>query len=191
MTIYDPWRDLIVGPPRDHFAQVYRDDRALIEAVSLFTGAALGRNEAVILVATRAHATAIEQRLEDDGFDVPALKGWGQLASLDAEELLSRFMVEGAPDEARFKAAMRQLIAWGRRGPLPERARVRRDGGPAVVREPACGDPSRRALERRDRGTLDLAVLRLLPRCQGAPGARFPPGLRALHTHVIPVEACA
>jgi hypothetical protein len=86
MTIYDPWRDLIVEPvSRDHIVQVYRDARVLIEAVSLFTGAALGRNEAVILVATLPHARAVELRLEDDGFDVKTLKSWGQLDTLDAK----------------------------------------------------------------------------------------------------------
>ena len=56
MTIHEPWRGLIAEPmARDHFVQVYRDERVLIEAISLFAGAALGRNEAVILVATAGH----------------------------------------------------------------------------------------------------------------------------------------
>ena len=72
MTIHDPWRGLIAEPvSRDHFVQVYRDDRVLVEAVSLFAGAALGRNEAVILVATREHGEAVERCLGSDGFDVP------------------------------------------------------------------------------------------------------------------------
>src|SRR6267142_7232131 len=34
MAIYDPWRDKIAEPmARDHFVQVYRDERVLIEAV--------------------------------------------------------------------------------------------------------------------------------------------------------------
>ena len=71
MAIHDPWRDLIVEPmARDHFVQVYRDERVLIEAVSLFAGAALGRNEAVILVATREHGSAVEESLDRDGFDM-------------------------------------------------------------------------------------------------------------------------
>src|SRR5688572_22007204 len=112
MAIQDPWRNLIAEPlSRDHFVQVYRDDRMLLEAISLFAGAALGRNEAVIVVATNARGQALEKSLGDDGFDVPLLKSWGQLTILDAEEVLSRFMVEGLPDEARFKSVIRELIA--------------------------------------------------------------------------------
>jgi hypothetical protein len=75
MAIYEPWRDKIAEPmARDHFVQVYRDERVLIEAVSLFAGAALGCNEAVVLVATRAHGDAVEESLARDGFDIPTLK---------------------------------------------------------------------------------------------------------------------
>ena len=112
MTIHEPWRDLIAEPvTRDHYVQVYRDERVLVEAVSLYAGAALGRSEAVLLVATAEHGQAFEESLVRDGYDVAMLKGWGQLQILDAEEVLSRFMVDGSPDEQRFKSVIRDLVS--------------------------------------------------------------------------------
>jgi len=193
MTIYNPWRDLIVEPvSRDHFVQVYRDDRVLIEAVSLFTGAALGRNEAVILVATRQHAQAVEQRLEDDGFDVKTLKSWGQLDSRDAEEVLSRFMVEGTPDEALFKAAMRELVGSVKGSRRFRNVRVYGEMVDLLWPENL---PAAARLEELWNDVIEEHSISLFcAYCLDAKGSEervFPPALRNLHTHVIPVEACA
>lgn len=193
MTIYNPWRDLIVEPvSRDHFVQVYRDDRVLIEAVSLFTGAALGRNEAVILVATRQHAQAVEQRLEDDGFDVKTLKSWGQLDSRDAEEVLSWFMVEGTPDEALFKAAMRELVGSVKGSRRFRNVRVYGEMVDLLWPENL---PAAARLEELWNDVIEEHSISLFcAYCLDAKGSEervFPPALRNLHTHVIPVEACA
>ena len=52
MQIQPPWKDLLVEPlARDHVVQLYRDEQFLVEAVTLFTGIALGKGEAVVLVA--------------------------------------------------------------------------------------------------------------------------------------------
>jgi len=68
MKIQPPWKDLLVEPlAREHVVQLYRDERNLVEAVALFTGIALGKGEAVVLVATPTHVQAIEHRLEATG----------------------------------------------------------------------------------------------------------------------------
>jgi len=193
MTIYDPWRDLIAEPlSRDHLVQVYRDDRVLVEAVSLFTSAALGRNEAVILVVKRQHAKALEQRLEDDGFDVKTLKSWGQLQSLDAEEVLSRFMVEGTPDESRFKAAMREVVGSVRGSGRFPNVRVYGEMVDLLWRD------NLKAATRLEELWNDViqehSISLFCAYCLDAKGSEervFPPALRNLHTHVVPVEACA
>ena len=38
------------------------------------------------------------------------MKSWGQITILDAQDVLSRFMVDGTPDEARFKTVIGELI---------------------------------------------------------------------------------
>jgi hypothetical protein len=171
---------------------VYRDDRVLVEAVSLFAGAAFGRNEAAVLVATRPHAEAVEQRLEDDGFDVATLKRWAQLSMPDAEEVLSRFMVDGMPDETRFKAVVRDLVTATR---ASGRFRTVRVYGEMVNVLWADNLPAAIRLEELWNDAIEEHSISLF--CSycldagGRQGRVFPPDLRALHSHLIPVEGAA
>jgi len=190
MTIHDPWRDLIVEPmARDHFVQVYRDEQVLIEAVSLFAGAALGRNEAVVIVATREHGDAVAESLTGDGFDVDTLEHWGQLSILDAEEVLSRFMVDGRPDEERFKAVIRELI-----GSIKSARRFRdvRVYGEMVNLLWSDNLPAAARLEELWNEVIEEHAISLFcAYCldgNGAPDRVFPSHLRGLHTHCIPLE---
>jgi hypothetical protein len=190
MAIYEPWRDKIAEPmARDHFVQVYRDERVLIEAVSLFAGAALGRNEAVVLVATGEHGDAVEETLGREGFEIPTLKSWGQIAILDAQEVLTRFMVDGSPDEARFKAVIRKLI-----GEVKSARRFRdvRVYGEMVNLLWSDNLPAATRLEELwneaiEEHSISLFCAYCLDGC-GQPDRVFPPDLRALHTHCIPIE---
>jgi hypothetical protein len=86
----------------DHFVQFYRDDSVVIEAVAGFIAAGLGKVEGGIVIATNAHRHAIEERLEAQGADLPAARLRRQYVSLDAEETLAGFMVDGMPDETLF-----------------------------------------------------------------------------------------
>jgi hypothetical protein len=193
MPIHDPWRDLIAEPvSRDHYVQVYRDERVLVEAVALYAGAALGRNEAVILVATAEHGAAVEESLARDGFDVPLLKTWGQLNILDAQEVLSRFMVDGAPDEARFKGVIRDLMAATK---ASGRFRDVRVYGEMVNLLWSENLPAATRLEELwndviEEHSISLFCAYCLDGC-GQAERVFPPDLRALHTHFIPLEGGA
>ena len=191
MTIHEPWRGLIADPmPRDHFVQVYRDERVLIEAISLFAGASLGRNEAVIIVATETHRLAVERCLEDDGFDVPAMKGWGQLTILDAEELLSRFMIDGAPDETRFKALIAEIVASVR---ASRRFRDVRVYGEMVNLLWSDNLPAATRLEELWNDVLEEHAISLFcAYCldgQSHGADALPAAVRQLHTHFIPLES--
>ena len=190
-TIQYPWRNLVTEPvTRDHFVQVYRDDRVLIEAVSLFAGAALGRHEAVVIIATGTHAQKVEACLQNDGFDVDDLKRWRQLCILDAADTLSRFMVDGMPEPLLFKAAIRELLQS-----------VKRDGQFRTVR--AYGEmvnllwtenlPAALRLEELWNEVIQEHSISLFcAYCLDGDGTAqrtFPPDLRAVHNHFIPLEA--
>jgi hypothetical protein len=192
LSIRDPWRSLIEAPlSRDHLVQVYRDERALVEAIALFSGAALGRNEAVILVATGPHAAAVERRLADDGFDVALVKSSRQLQVRDAAELLSRFMVDGMPDEGRFKTDLDELVGAAR---ASGRFRDVRVYGEMVNLLWSDNLPAAARLEELWNEALEDHSLSLF--CAycldagGNPERVFPPELRRLHTHIVPIEAC-
>lgn len=193
MAIQYPWRNLLAEPLRhDHIVQVYRDPRVLVEAVSLFAAAAIGRGEAVVLIATADHAVRVERRLESHGFEVADLARWGQLTILHARETLARFMVDHMPDPVLFKACVRDLLAS-----------VTGSGRFRVVR--AYGEMVDLLWKDNLLGALRLEQLwndvihehAISLFCAygldgDGPSRRiFPPDLRALHNRYIPVEAGA
>ena len=112
--------------PCGHIVYPYTDEDHVTEAVCLFVSSGLAQDEAVVLVMTRDHCGPIRRRLEREGFNLDALEASGQLACLDAGELLREFMVNGMPDESLFKNAV---------GPIIDRARASGgEGHPRMVR---------------------------------------------------------
>jgi KaiC/GvpD/RAD55 family RecA-like ATPase len=96
--------------PCSHIVYPYTDEVHVTEAVCLFTSAGLRKSEAVPLIMTKDHRDAIRKRLEKDGFNLAALERTGQLRFIDAEELLSTFMVNGTPDSTLFESSVRKII---------------------------------------------------------------------------------
>ena|SRR5579863_6372999 len=96
--------------PCAHIVYPYTDEAHVTEAVCLFTSAGLRKSEAVPLIMTKDHRDAIRKRLAKDGFNLAALERTGQLRFIDAEELLSTFMVNGAPDSSLFENSVRKII---------------------------------------------------------------------------------
>ena len=97
------------GP--EHFVQFYEADAFLISSLGGFVGAGLAEGDACIVVATVAHRDALDARLRTDGFDLDAARACGQYVSLDASEMLSRFMSGGLPDANRFSEVVEGVVA--------------------------------------------------------------------------------
>jgi DcmR-like sensory protein len=95
VTVHDPFLS-------GHFVQFYEHDNVLVENVCRMALRGLSQNGSAVLVATEAHRIAIESRLGVLGLNIADLLTSGRLTSLDADETLSKFMVDGWPDEARF-----------------------------------------------------------------------------------------
>jgi len=190
MRIQAPWKDLLVEPlARDHVVQLYRDERFLVESVALFTGIALGKGEAVVLVATPAHARASEERLGASGFCVEDVKHWGQLTLRDAAETLAGFMVHDMPDPVLFKTIIGSVIQRAAAASRNGRVRVygemvnllwRRNLAAAARLETLWND------------VIHSHSISLLCTYHLDGDRRpFPSDLRAAHSHLIPVEAYA
>ena len=105
----------------EHFVQFYETDEFLLDSVSGFIGAGLGAGAACILIATKAHREALEERLQATGLDVSIASTRGTYLSLDAGETLAMFMVDGLPEPARFAEVVGSLIERAVKG----RRRVR------------------------------------------------------------------
>lgn len=100
----------------DHFAQFYESDAYLMTALSAFVSAGLHAGDAVIVVATPKHRETLEALLENAGLSVIAASAAGQYLSLDAAELLAKFMVDGAPDAKRFDELVKPMIVQAAAG---------------------------------------------------------------------------
>jgi PAS domain S-box-containing protein len=103
----------------DHLVHFYEEDQSLIDSVAAFIGAALGAGEGAIVIATRAHREAIADKLIGQGVDLRTLVHRRQYVELDAAQTLNQFMVDGSPDEERFRAVVGNVIETtgkGRRG---------------------------------------------------------------------------
>ncbi len=90
--------------------QFYADDSFLLEGLSRFIGSALGAGDAGIVIATKAHRDELNRRLEALGLDTARSAAQGRFVSLDAQETLAKFMVDGWPDEARFSEVIGGVI---------------------------------------------------------------------------------
>ena len=93
-----------------HVVQLYSDDAFLLEILTGFIGGALSAGDGALVVATRAHADSLEQRLRQRGLDTGMAIRQGRYIVLDARELLPRFMVNDSVDEDRFTEVIRTAL---------------------------------------------------------------------------------
>ena len=102
------WPDRATG----HFVRFYHAESLLVDEVVDFAREALYFGGCAILIATRAHLSAMMPRLAELGpVRDGASKAGGGLVSIDAEAALAGFMVDGWPDEARFFATIGSVMA--------------------------------------------------------------------------------
>ncbi|RJG03995.1 MEDS domain-containing protein [Noviherbaspirillum sedimenti] len=87
----------------EHVVQFYENDQFLIEKVSDFISAGLDAGAAGIVIATAVHLQALEKslRISSDQENYIAL---------EAESLLSKFMIDGRPHEQRFREVMGDIL---------------------------------------------------------------------------------
>ena len=108
----------------EHIVQFYQDDKFLIDAVSGFIGAALAAGDAAIMIGTGAHREGVEQVLKNRGLDIAQAARQGRFIALDATETLSKFMVDGVPDEGRFNAVIGDPLTRAASSVAKERRRI-------------------------------------------------------------------
>ncbi|MEO6721853.1 MAG: MEDS domain-containing protein [Ferruginibacter sp.] len=96
--------------PCDHVVQMYENDKIFLDSLEGFIGSGFIAGDSVIIIATTEHRSAIQARLEQQGFDLEALSSAKQYIALDAKETLSRFMVNNWPDENLFMELITTLL---------------------------------------------------------------------------------
>jgi diguanylate cyclase (GGDEF)-like protein len=98
------------GCGHDHAVEFYETEAYLVHTVVSFARDALRAGDAVLIVATADHRRRFATGLRRDGVDLEAAIAQGRYLALDAATVLHGFMVDGAPDPARFAAAVKPLL---------------------------------------------------------------------------------
>ena len=97
--------------PCEHLVHFYEEDDAFVGSLVDFAAAGLRAGESVVIIATPMHRNSLVRRLPAEGVDLAAAMRTDQYIALDAEETLSRFMVDGWPDDDRFHRLVHELLA--------------------------------------------------------------------------------
>ena len=113
------WGDIA---PCNHLVQIYESEPVFMDTLENFVISGLGSGEAVVLIATSAHLSALEARLEDKGFDLPSLKADDQYIPFIAEVTLKKIVVNDWPDEALFNELVSEIQSRAGKGKRKVRA---------------------------------------------------------------------
>jgi PAS domain S-box-containing protein len=95
----------------EHFVQFYEADTALLESVRGYVASGLAAGAAAIVIATRAHLDELERQWKSDGLDLEAARSSGQYTGLDADETLSRLLLDDWPQPKRFLDVIGSVVA--------------------------------------------------------------------------------
>lgn len=109
------WQDLLSAPASaSHIVQLYDSDDFLASAVAFFSAEGLRRGEAVLLTGTSEHLRGVQRELSLMGVNTEAALRQGQLMVSDAARGVEAIMSDGSPNDARFEAAMIDVLARAR-----------------------------------------------------------------------------
>jgi hypothetical protein len=100
--------------PCNHVVQIYESDDIVLDSLETFIISGLTNNESVIIIATPQHLKALNRKLILKGYDPEKLQNEQVYQALDAEEILSKFMVNGWPDDEKFMEVVTSLISRAR-----------------------------------------------------------------------------
>jgi signal transduction histidine kinase/ActR/RegA family two-component response regulator len=98
------------APAADHVVQFYDDDAVLIETLVDYVGTGLATGQACLVIATKDHRDASEERLRAAGLDLAAAHAAGQYVAADAADTLTGIEVAGDVDPRRFAEAVDALF---------------------------------------------------------------------------------
>jgi hypothetical protein len=102
--------------PCEHLVQIYQDDGAFLDSLEGFVAGGLLAGDAVVVIATPSHLASLDDRLVKRGVDTAAAESIEQYITLDAEETLSKFIVDGWPDDDGFRRLVIDILQRAKKG---------------------------------------------------------------------------
>lgn len=98
----------------EHFVQIYEGDEEFLSTLAGFVQNGLVSGDAAVVIATETHRHGLQRKLEAMGFDVAAARREDRYIDLDAEDTLTRFMVQGWPDDDLFESVIQSVLRQAR-----------------------------------------------------------------------------
>jgi len=96
--------------PSDHLVRFYEDDDSLVDALTDFVDEGLAAGDGVVVIATREHRDALEERLGARTADLEGVRASGRYLAVDAADTLATIRGDGAPDGRRFGEVVGSLL---------------------------------------------------------------------------------
>ena len=96
--------------PNEHLVQVYENDKFFLDSLEGFAGCSLLSGHSVIIIATKEHLAELNKRLKSQNFNLEDLIERDQYIPIEANDALSKFMVNDWPDEIRFNKFISGVI---------------------------------------------------------------------------------
>lgn len=113
------WRE--ISHP-DHLVHVYESNDQLLDQLYAFAAGGFDQGESVVIIATGDHIRQLSTRLQDKGYDVFGLKLRDQFITLDANQTLYEFIINGSPDDILFRLLAANLMKRAKRAGRKVRA---------------------------------------------------------------------
>ncbi len=100
--------------PCEHVLQIYNNNEELLDTLTGFIAGGVNANESVVVIATKAHLESLDALLKEHGVSRQSLIDSGRYIPLDALDTLSKFMINGQPDEMLFMKTVSAVIKRAR-----------------------------------------------------------------------------
>ncbi len=101
--------------PTEHVVQIYENDDKFLDLLLGFVSAGIEAEECTIVIGTSIHLASLNAKLALNGFNVDQIIHDAYYVPMDAEDALSKFMVNGWPDENLFNHLVTTLISRAKR----------------------------------------------------------------------------
>jgi hypothetical protein len=98
------------GPGYFHAVRFYKDSDSLCKTVGSFLKDGFAESQPAVVIATADHGRMISECLAAQGIDVRDLMATRQLVVVDANAMLSQFMVDGMPNQSLFKQIVTPVL---------------------------------------------------------------------------------
>lgn len=111
-------KSLLSVYPGSHFVQFYSNENVLVKNLTSFIGGGIASGDPCIVIATASHREILTRELREKGLDIESAQELRTLVLLDADTVLSTFMVGNMPDKQLFRKTvgeeLKKLAASGR-----------------------------------------------------------------------------